>query len=109
MAVRKTLFAQLGDFGECVSHSLRVDVPLSITLFPSTALTIQCLVDLCMRPRENYTALEKYCRALEKTLYVKSLSSSSAPSSPLVFSPISFLHDDEARRSHSAPVRHRYP
>jgi serine/threonine-protein phosphatase 4 regulatory subunit 2 len=68
-------------------------------------------------------ALGKYCRALEKTLYVTStwdsfpplplqprdtmasaaarvgLSSSSAPSTPL-FSPISFIHDD-ARRSHS--------
>jgi serine/threonine-protein phosphatase 4 regulatory subunit 2 len=68
-------------------------------------------------------ALGKYCRSLEKTLYVTStwdsfpplplqpkdtmasaaarvgLSSPSAPSTPL-FSPISFLHDD-ARRSHS--------
>jgi serine/threonine-protein phosphatase 4 regulatory subunit 2 len=71
MAVRKTLFAQLDDFDECVSHSLHVDDPLSITLFPSTPFTIQRLVDLCMRSRENYTALGKYCRALEKTLYVK--------------------------------------
>lgn len=92
-------------------------------VIPSAPFTIQRLADLCARPRENYTALGKYCRALEKTLYVTStwdsfptlplqpldsmafvaarvgLSSSSAPSTPL-FSPISFLHDD-ARRSHS--------
>jgi len=91
--------------------------------FDTAPFTIQRLADLCARPRENYTALGKYCRALEKALFVTStwdsfpplplqpidsmafvaarvgLSSPSAPSTPL-FSPISFLHDD-ARRSHS--------
>jgi len=91
--------------------------------FDSAPFTIQRLADLCARPRENYTALGKYCRALEKSLYVTStwnsfpplpsqpnhtmgiavtragLLPTSVPSTPL-FSPISFLHDD-ARRSHS--------
>lgn len=88
--------------------------------FDSAPFTIQRLADLCARPRENYTALGKYCRALEKSLYVTStwnsfpplpsqpkdiiairagLLSTSVPSTPL-FSPISFLHDD-ARRSRS--------
>ncbi|KAH9966585.1 PPP4R2-domain-containing protein [Russula dissimulans] len=102
--IKTTLFSQLDEFD-------------------AAPFTIQRLADLCARPRENYTALGKYCRALEKTLYVTStwdsfpplplqptdsmafvaerigLSSPSAPSTPL-FSPISFLHDD-ARRSHS--------
>ncbi|KAI0306651.1 PPP4R2-domain-containing protein [Multifurca ochricompacta] len=91
--------------------------------FDAAPFTIQRVADLCARPKENYIALGKYCRALEKALYVTStwdsfpplplqpkdsmatvavragLSSSSAPTTPL-FSPISFLHDD-ARRSHS--------
>jgi PPP4R2 len=90
---------------------------------PSGPFTIQRLVDLCATPRENYTALGKYCRTLEKTLYVTStwdffptlplqpldsmafvaarvgLSSSSALRTPL-FSPITFLHDDA--RHHTA-------
>jgi len=103
-AVKETLYTQLDGFD-------------------AVPFTIQRLADLCARPRENYMALGKYCRALEKALYVTStwdsfpplplqpkdtmasaaarvgLSSSSTPSTPL-FSPISFLHDD-ARRSHS--------
>jgi len=91
--------------------------------FDSAPFTIQRLADLCARPRENYNALGKYCRALEKSLYVTStwnsfpplpsqpqdtmgiaamragLLHTSVPSTPL-FSPISFLHDD-ARRSRS--------
>ncbi|KAH9043316.1 PPP4R2-domain-containing protein [Lactarius pseudohatsudake] len=90
--------------------------------FDSAPFTIQRLADLCARPRENYTALGKYCRALEKSLFVTSTWNSfpplpsqpkdtmgiaatragllsSIPSTPL-FSPISFLHDD-ARRSRS--------
>ncbi|KAH9001350.1 PPP4R2-domain-containing protein [Lactarius akahatsu] len=91
--------------------------------FDSAPFTIQRLADLCARPRENYTALGKYCRALEKSLFVTStwnsfpplpsqpkdtmgiaatragLLSTSVPTTPL-FSPISFLHDD-ARRSRS--------
>lgn len=91
--------------------------------FDSAPFTIQRLADLCARPRENYNALGKYCRALEKSLYVTStwnsfpplpsqpkdtmgiaatragLLTTSVPSTPL-FSPISFLHDD-ARRSRS--------
>ncbi|KAH9981372.1 PPP4R2-domain-containing protein [Lactifluus volemus] len=102
--VKETLYAQLDSFD-------------------AAPFTIQRLADLCARPRENYMALGKYCRALEKNLYVTStwdsfpplplqpkdtmasaaarvgLSSSPVPSTPL-FSPISFLHDD-ARRSHS--------
>ena len=120
-AVKETLFTQLDDFDACVSRPYMFNDPSCI--MPSAPFTIQRLADLCARPRENYTALGKYCRALEKTLYVTStwdsfpalplqpldsmafvaarvgLSSSSAPSTPL-FSPISFLHDD-ARRSHS--------
>ncbi|KAH9079334.1 PPP4R2-domain-containing protein [Lactarius deliciosus] len=77
--------------------------------FDSAPFTIQRLADLCARPRENYTALGKYCRALEKSLFPKDtmgiaaaragLLSTSVPTTPL-FSPISFLHDD-ARRSRS--------
>ncbi|KAI0005954.1 PPP4R2-domain-containing protein [Russula compacta] len=102
--VKATLFTQLDEFN-------------------AAPFTIQRIADLCARPRENYTALGKYFRALEKALYVTStwdsfpplplqptdsmafvaarvgLSSPSTPSTPL-FSPISFLHDD-ARRSHS--------
>ena len=93
------------------------------SIIVSAPFTVQRIADLCARPRENYTALGKYFRALEKALYVTStwdsfpalplqptdsmafvaarvgLSSPSTPSTPL-FSPISFLHDD-ARRSHS--------
>ena len=82
--------------------------------------TIQRLSDLCIRPREHYSSVGKYLRALEKTLYVTStwdsfpplppqpanvmpayigLPPSSIPSTPL-FSPISFQHSD-ARRSKS--------
>lgn len=119
--VKTTLFTQLDEFDACVPlvHSV-----LNLSqIMRSAPFTIQRLADLCARPRENYTALGKYCRALEKALYVTStwdsfpplplqpidsmafvaarvgLSSPSAPSTPL-FSPISFLHDD-ARRSHS--------
>ena len=119
--MKDTLFSQLDDFDACVSRPYMLTTPHA--LCPSAPFTIQRLADLCARPRENYIALGKYCRALEKTLYVTStwdsfpalplqpldsmafvaarvgLSSSSAPSTPL-FSPISFLHDD-ARRSHS--------
>ncbi|KAI0064653.1 hypothetical protein BV25DRAFT_1882024 [Artomyces pyxidatus] len=89
----------------------------------SPPFTIQRLADLCLHPRDNYTALGKYLRAVEKTLYVTSTWDSfpplppqptdpaliastsvifppaSVPSTPL-FSPIPFLHDD-ARRSKS--------
>lgn len=120
-AAKATLFMQLDEFDACVP-SFCSFCPQPLTDY-SAPFTIQRLADLCARPRENYTALGKYCRALEKALYVTStwdsfpplplqptdsmafvaarvgLASPSAPSTPL-FSPISFLHDD-ARRSHS--------
>ncbi|KAI0273547.1 PPP4R2-domain-containing protein [Gloeopeniophorella convolvens] len=96
-----------------------------LDVFDAAPFTIQRLADLCARPRENYAALGKYLRALERALYVTSTwdsfpplppqptdnmgiavaptahraASPATPSTPL-FSPIPFLHDD-ARRSHS--------
>lgn len=120
--MKESLFTQLDEFDACVLLFWFMLVSTS-QIMRSPPFTIQRLADLCARPRENYTALGKYCRALEKALYVTStwdsfpplplqpidsmafvaarvgLSSPSAPSTPL-FSPISFLHDD-ARRSHS--------
>jgi len=85
--------------------------------------TIQRVCELCLHPRQHYTSVGKYLRAVEKSLLVTSTWDSfpplseidtdpngrsvlalgstlqSAPATPL-FSPISFLHDD-ARRSKS--------
>ncbi|KAA1469531.1 PPP4R2-domain-containing protein [Dentipellis sp. KUC8613] len=100
---RDTLFSQLDDLD-------------------GTPFTVQRLCELCARPREHYSAIGKYLRALERTVYVTStwdsfpplppqaqaaaisstslgVSSTSVPATPL-FSPIPFLHGD-ARRSKS--------
>ncbi|KAJ7109240.1 PPP4R2-domain-containing protein [Mycena epipterygia] len=83
--------------------------------------TIQRVCELCVYPKQNYTSVGKYLRAVEKSLLVTStydsfppltdsekdttvrtmasIGSTSAPPTPL-FSPIPFLHDD-ARRSKS--------
>ncbi|KAG6865030.1 hypothetical protein C0991_005576 [Blastosporella zonata] len=85
--------------------------------------TIQRVCELCIHPRQHYTSVGKYLRAVEKSLLVTSTWNSfpplsevdkdpngrsvfslgstlqSAPATPL-FSPIPFLHDD-ARRSKS--------
>ncbi|THH07215.1 hypothetical protein EW146_g9386 [Bondarzewia mesenterica] len=96
---------------------------LQLDVFEGAPFTIQRLSELCVRPREHYTSVGKYLRALEKTLYVTStwdsfpplppqttvstaiastafaVGPSSVPSTPL-FSPIPFSHSD-ARRSKS--------
>jgi serine/threonine-protein phosphatase 4 regulatory subunit 2 len=85
--------------------------------------TIQRVCELCLHPKQHYTSVGKYLRAVEKSLLVTSTWDSfpplsevdkdpigrsvlalgstlqSAPATPL-FSPIPFLHDD-ARRSKS--------
>ncbi|KAG6919926.1 hypothetical protein DXG01_013275 [Tephrocybe rancida] len=85
--------------------------------------TIQRVCELCIHPRQHYSSVGKYLRAVEKSLLVTSTWHSfpplsevdkdpngrsvfslgstrqSAPATPL-FSPIPFLHDD-ARRSKS--------
>ena len=85
--------------------------------------TIQRVCELCLNPRQHYSSVGKYLRAVEKSLLVTSSWDSfpplsemdsdpngrsvfalgstrqSAPSTPL-FSPIPFLHED-ARRSKS--------
>ncbi|KAJ7740743.1 PPP4R2-domain-containing protein [Mycena maculata] len=83
--------------------------------------TIQRVCELCLHPKQHYTSVGKYLRAVEKSLLVTSthdsfppltdvekdtnvrtiasIGATSAPPTPL-FSPIPFLHDD-ARRSKS--------
>ncbi|KAJ7285705.1 PPP4R2-domain-containing protein [Mycena rebaudengoi] len=83
--------------------------------------TIQRVCELCLYPKQHYSSVGKYLRAVEKALLVTStwdsfppltekerdttvrtmasIGSTSAPATPL-FSPIPFLHDD-ARRSKS--------
>ncbi|KAF8559832.1 PPP4R2-domain-containing protein [Imleria badia] len=82
--------------------------------------TIQRLCELCVYPKQHYTFIGKYLRAVEKSLLVTSTwdafpvevspngfsigtfptgPSQSTPTTPM-FSPIPFLHDD-ARRSKS--------
>jgi len=87
----------------------------------SPPFTIQRVCELCLYPKQHYTSVGKYLRAVEKSLLVTStydsfppltdaekdttirtlasIGSTSAPPTPL-FSPIPFLHDD-ARRSKS--------
>jgi serine/threonine-protein phosphatase 4 regulatory subunit 2 len=89
--------------------------------------TIQRVCELCLHPKQHYTSVGKYLRAMEKSLLVTSTWNSfpplseidtdpngrsvlalgstlqSAPATPL-FSPIPFLHDDARRsKSHSPP------
>ncbi|KAG6831170.1 hypothetical protein H0H92_012310 [Tricholoma furcatifolium] len=88
--------------------------------------TIQRVCELCIHPRQHYTSVGKYLRAVEKSLLVTSTWHSfpplsevdrdpngrsvfslgstrqSAPSTPL-FSPIPFLHDDARSSSRSPP------
>ncbi|KAF8061592.1 PPP4R2-domain-containing protein [Lyophyllum atratum] len=69
--------------------------------------TIQRVCELCIHPRQHYSSVGKYLRAVEKSLLILTVEvsfpwdphASPAPSTPL-FSPIPFLHDD-ARRSKS--------
>lgn len=94
---------------------------MSFTSNGSPPFTIQRVCELCLSPKQNYTSVGKYLRAVEKSLLVTStydsfppltdaerdttvrtmasIGSTSAPVTPL-FSPIPFLHDD-ARRSKS--------
>lgn len=89
--------------------------------------TIQRVCELCLHPKQHYTSVGKYLRAIEKSILVTSTWDSfpplsevdtdpngrsvlalgstlqSAPATPL-FSPIPFLHDDARRsKSHSPP------
>jgi len=103
--MKQQIFAQLDEFDD------------------SPPFTIQRLCELCIKPKQHYTSVGKYLRAVDKSILVTSTWSSfppltqseiqsygrsaillgstlqSAPSTPL-FSPIPFLHDD-ARRSKS--------
>jgi serine/threonine-protein phosphatase 4 regulatory subunit 2 len=103
--MKEQIFAQLDEFDD------------------SPPFTIQRLCELCIKPKQQYTSVGKYLRAVDKSILVTSTWSSfppltqseiqsygrgatllgstlqSAPSTPL-FSPIPFLHDD-ARRSKS--------
>ncbi|KAI0309194.1 PPP4R2-domain-containing protein [Amylostereum chailletii] len=102
---------------------VKENIHAQLDTFDGPPFTIQRLADLCARPREQYKALGKYLRAVDRAIYVTStwnsfpplppqsadgntisttpfgLSTSSVPSTPL-FSPIPFLHND-ARRSKS--------
>jgi serine/threonine-protein phosphatase 4 regulatory subunit 2 len=125
--MKEQIFAQLDEFDEYVAFRFSFDCLLVTNIyqssFSSPPFTIQRLCELCIKPKQHYTSVGKYLRAVDKSILVTSTWSSfppltqseiqsygrgatllgstlqSAPSTPL-FSPIPFLHDD-ARRSKS--------
>ena len=126
--MKQQIFAQLDGFDEYVAFRFSFIIYLQLTFtyqssFSSPPFTIQRLCELCVKPKQHYTSVGKYLRAVDKSILVTSTWSSfppltqseiqsygrsatllgstlqSAPSTPL-FSPIPFLHDD-ARRSKS--------